>query len=308
MMRLLVTLPLFCLITIACYGQSSDSPVDTIWLEPTRPTKNQSDWFPEAITKQSGEILGLDQKSLRFRAKGDEAESIIAANRLIWVERRNLSDTESKAIELFQSKQYGDAIKPLIDAVTQRPPVWRQQWLSMSAAFASWRSGRGEIALELVSQLDQRPIPYLSLAWLPIQWNRSQHVAAVANTAKQHLVNESPLVRLVAASWLTTGSQRTAAVETLRKLSLDRNRPIVARLADAVLWQSAAPPEVIESRTQWEQRLNEFPLVLQIGPSLSLAQALRNAGEVESAKKLEWSVTLTPPFPYPQFDQAIDLR
>ena len=49
----------------------------------------------------------------------------------------------------------GESLTKLPDVLKERPPVWRQQWITMLASVAAWKSGRSKICLELVSQLDR---------------------------------------------------------------------------------------------------------------------------------------------------------
>ncbi|MCG8649531.1 MAG: hypothetical protein MI861_06850 [Pirellulales bacterium] len=284
------------LVSVAASAQSADR----VWLEPQRPSESQSRWYPRSVSHLSGKILQLDDRQLRLIVTGDEAESLLAAGRVLWIEYGELSKDESHALRLFAEAKYGDSVRPLLDALSQRPPIWRQQWLSMLAAHAAWRSSRATIALELVSQLDQRPLAPLIIAMLPVSWYNERLSPETIDAAQARLTDPSAAVRLVAASWLIATPRRSQATAVLKQLALDNGRPTLARLAETLLWRLATPPQVLQSAEQWQQKLDALPMVLQVGPTITLAAKLRAAGKSQPAEHLEMSLTLNPPFPHPE--------
>ncbi len=247
----------------------------------------------------SGKVLSLDNKQLSILVSGDEVPSRMAAYRVIWIKPGSVSDKESAALKLFADEKYADALRPLIDSLGERPPVWRQQWISMLAAFAARRSDRGEIALELVSQLDARPLAPAVLAWLPVAWASGRQPAASLQSARKRLHDDSPAVRLVAASWLLSSPDRNEASAVLKRLSADTTRPSLARLAEAVLWRTATPPQVTDHADDWQLKLDDLPIVLQTGPMITLAEKFESAGLDREAKHLRLALQTTPAIPYP---------
>ena len=71
-------------------------------------------------------------------------------------------------------------------------------------------------------------------------------------------------------------------------------RPEIAQLAEAVLWRAATPPDVKRSASKWLARLDALPMVLQTGPTATLIDKLRGAGQADAANHLQWSLELTP--------------
>jgi hypothetical protein len=266
---------------------------DRVWLEPPRPTSTQSRWYPRAIATRSGTVVALDAQQLRWLPAGSETEVLIAAHRVVWAEPELASELESEAIGLFVDGKYAESLSRLPGILQQRPPVWRQQWLTMMASIAAWKSGRSRISLELVSQLDRRPLPPLAIAWLPVAWtNGTQGPDAVA-AAENRLSDPSPAVQLVSASWLLSSADRSRAVAVLNQLRSGQ-REEIAQLAEVLLWRTATPPQVAESATQWQNKLDALPIVLQTGPTKTLVDKFRSAGRTEAADRLEWSLELTP--------------
>lgn len=277
-------------------------PPDHVWIEPQRPTKAESDWYPRAIRRLSGKIISLDRDQLCWVVQGDEVESRIAASRVLWIEPGGTSENETDALRRFAAGDYAESLRPLLDVLAERPPVWRQQWLSMLAAYGAWRSSRPAISLELVEQLDDRPLAPITLAWLPVAWRGGAQEPAAIQAASSRLADSSPAVRLVAASWLLSGPERARATTVVKQLTLNSERPWIARLAKILLWRVATPPQVSESRSEWLQHLDSLPMVLQVGPTITLIEKLRSAGQGDLAKQFELSLKLTPPIPHPEID------
>lgn len=286
MHRLLIALTLFCAAD-NLFGQ------DRIWLAPSRPAKSDSTWNAQPIKQIGGKITQLDNKQLRVIVAGDEAETLAAAHRVIWIESAGVSNTEATALKLFAEGEYAKSLRPLLDAIGEKPPVWRQQWLSIMASVAAWRGSQGRISLELVAQLDARPLAPLIVAWLPVDWDGSTKPVGSIAAAKERLTDKSAAVRLVAASWLVSSPHRDQAVAMLDQLALDNQRPVVARLAEIVRWRTATPPQIQQQVDAWQSKVDALPIVLQTGPMRTLAERFTTAGLKRQADKLRLTLELT---------------
>lgn len=266
---------------------------DRIWLQPQRPTSTESDWYPRAIEVREGQVIVFDAKQLKILCTGDEAETVIASARVIWIEPDPVSDLEREAAELFEQGEHAASLLKLPEILKQRPPVWRQQKITMFAAVNAWLSGRASIALELVGQLDRRPLPLAVIAWLPVAWENGAQSAETCGAAKQRLEDPSAAVRLVAASWLLSSPDRNQAIDVLKALQQD-TRVEISRLAEVLLWRTTPPPQVGDAAVQWQQRLDALPMVLQPGPTKTIIDKLNSAGLSERAEPLQWSLELVP--------------
>ncbi len=271
---------------------------DRIWIEPIRPTSNDSDWYPGSIETVSGKVLQYDQQQLRWIASGEDSPTTIPAKRVIWIEPHPRAEKEVEAIKCFAEGQYADALEKLPEILQQRPPVWQQQWITMMAAVAASRCGRGKISLELVSQLDRRPLPPIVIAWLPIDWQNQQPNVDAVSQANARLQDPSPLVQLVAASWLLSSPDRSQALAVLDALTANQ-RSEVRMLAAVLRWRAATPPRVIEEAKSWQATVERLPLVWQVGPTKTLIDKLRSAGLTDEAAHWQWSLDLTPIHPHP---------
>lgn len=278
-------------------SMSAVASADKVWVEPLRPTSMQGNWYPRAIETHFGTVIQFDAEQLRLRPSGDEPELSFSAARVLWVESSQASDQEAEAMRLFAQGAYSSSLLKLPAILGARPAVWRQQWLTMMASVSASRSGRADIALELVSQLDQRPLPPLAIAWLPVAWTSRSLPADLTDAAKARLSDPSPLVRLVAASWLLSSPQRTEGLAILKQLET-RPRVEIARFARVVSWRVASPPEVIASRDDWQAAIDSLPMVWQTGPLTLLSDKLRSANQLDAANRLRWSLELTPIHPH----------
>ncbi len=289
------TITIFAIGLIATIAHSQTP--DRVWLQPLAPTGVESDWYPRSITTVEGNVIDFDHEQIRIIVTGDEAETITSARRVIWIEPGAVSPAQSEAIRKFESGQFAEALSDLPMLLKQRPPVWRQQWLTMMAANAAWRVGRADISLELVSQLDRRSLPPLVTAWLPIAWKNGAQPAAVIQAAKTRLADPSTAVQLVSASWLLSSAHRDEAVAVAKALASQTDRADISILATCLLWRTATPPEVAKSAQQWQKALAKIPMVWQVGPTVTLADKFNTTGQTDAAKHLEWSLELTPIHP-----------
>ncbi|TWU45398.1 hypothetical protein Q31b_05700 [Novipirellula aureliae] len=274
---------------------------DKVWLEPKPSSGQPSGWYPQTIEILAGDVIEFDASRFTIRTAADQQERSFAANRVLWIEPEKLGEKQTLGTELFEQRKFNESLFALLDALKERPPIWRQQWLSMMAAQAAWRSGRSKIALELVSQLDRRPLPPLSTAWLPIAWQSGRVEREAFDAATERIDDPSSAVRLVASSWLLSSSDRAQATKTLSALRRDAQRPEIAKLAEFVLLRTLSPQVFSMQVERWQERLDSTPMVLQVGPTLTMIERLKGAGSsnVAIAKRLELSLRLTPPHPHP---------
>ena len=285
------------LLLFVCFVNYSDwiSAADRIWLEPARPTVGQGDWFPRSIEVLSGRVVALDAEQFRVIPEGQNAETVTSAARVLWVEPEQVSDLEKGMIDLFREHKYAQSLSGLPDALKNRPPVWRQQWLTMLSANSAWLSGRATVALELVGQLDRRPLPAMVLAWLPIAWENGAQPPAVVRAAKERAQDSSAAVRLVVASWLLSSADRSQGLQIINELVKDSTTSKdISQLARILSWRITPPPQVAALRATWEKQIAALPMAIQTGPSRLLMNKLRASGQAEEAQRLQLSLELTP--------------
>ncbi len=276
-------------------SQRADS-LDRVWVQPPPSTGQTASWFPPAVRSVEGQILRFDSAQMEIVVQGASSASRLASERVVWVQPAGFESLEGPMVDLYRKGEFADSLSRLPATLEQRPPIWRQQWITMLAANAAWKSRRSKIALDLVSQLDRRPLPSSAVAWLPIAWQRGVQSAEAMRDAEPRLSDPSEAVRLVAASWLLSSSKRNDAAAVLKQL-VASDRDEIATLAGSLLWRTASPPEVQRLARKWEQQLADMPMVFQPGPTRALADQLEAAGMAENAKRLRWAMELTPIHP-----------
>lgn len=275
-------------------------PLDTVWLEPTPAKQEEKPFTPRSIIRRQGTVESFDDQALEFIPAGEERSIRVASSRVIWAEPGFADAETTAAVAMFRAGRYKEAIAPLIEAITRRPSVWRAQWLSMHLWQAAYRAERYPAVLELVSQLDSRPLPALIIGGLPIHWIDERLPPAALQAAQGALAqaSASPATQLVAASWLLGQSNDQPAVVILEALAEQRERPLLSSLAAAQLWRKVTPPKLREHGADWRSRLEKIPLTLSVGPAALLAHRLEAAGDQEQALELFLSIAITPARPH----------
>ena len=288
----------FILLCIAQTARAQHSPHRVRLAPRINTTSNATQrWYPRPLSTQTGNVLQLDADQLSIVLTGQNAPTRFAARRVLDIELTTVPQEQDAAIRSFKQGDFKNALPALVRCVSDqdpsdRPPVWRQQWLSMLAAQAAMRSGRGDIALELVGQLDARPLPTMTLGLLPIDWTgmaaTHDHMMDVA---AERAGSKSLAVKLVVASWLLRSPKyRPAAEAAVRRLTAQQDRKRISTLAGQLRWRTKTPPEVEAGLQRWENEIDQLPMALQTGPMISLLHLVRQAGLKNATKK--WELTI----------------
>jgi len=249
-------------------------------------------WHSRPLVTLTGTIVRFDAEQIQVLGNDQTVPTGYAADRVVDIAFTQIPGDQREAIAQFQQQNFAAALPALIRCVSDRetdsrPPVWRQQWLSMLAAQAAMRSNRGEIAIELVKQLDARPMPLMVLALLPIDWTGSVG-EPLREAAVQAAASDSPAVKLVAASWLLRSREyRASADAALGRLANQRDRPELAGLAEMLRWRAKPPPEIQAGIMDWETEIQSLPMVMRTGPMICLLDVARQVGLQEVARKWE---------------------
>jgi hypothetical protein len=249
--------------------------------------------------------LQFDDEQISILLDGESVPTRLAALRVLEIMPETTPPDQKAAIESFRQGDFHAALPALIRCVSDhdvatRPPVWRQQWLSMLAAQAAMRSGRGKIALELVDQLDSRSLPPMTLGILPLDWTGTINDQDMTAAAVGRAGSPSLAVKLVAASWLLRSpTYRTAAESAVKRLAEQNGREPIAMLAGQLVWRTMTPPEIKAGLIRWESQLGRLPMALQSGPMVSMRDVVRRAGLEDAAKKWTWTIELAAPTWHP---------
>lgn len=263
-------------------------------------------WYPRPLTTHNGTVTQFDGDQIAILIDGQTVPTRFASQRVLEIESAETPEDQAVAIDLFRRGDFAAALPALVRSVSDhdassRPPVWRQQWLSMLAAQAAMRSGRGDIAIELVAQLDARPLPAMTLGLLPIDWTGSiggndPRIDVAAARAS----SDSLAVKLVVASWLLRSPKyRSAAESAVQRLAAQRDRPWIATLAGQLIWRTRPPPEIEANLTRIEQEIDALPMAFQTGPMISLLNLARDSGSKDAVKKWDMVLEMAAPTWHP---------
>jgi tetratricopeptide (TPR) repeat protein len=87
---------------------------------------------------------------------------------------------------------------------------------------------------------------------------------------------------LLGASYLLSGSRRSAAIRTLEQLATDRDQR-VALLAQSQLWRTTAVTTPVEEVRRWRTLIHRLDAPLRGGPYFVWGQALAQKGDHDAA-------------------------
>ena len=111
-------------------------------------------WLAPLIGSAAYITLGINRierlaKSLRPKTRGqigaptssDPSEPLIGCAREMSSLVRAVGSVTGRELTT------GNSVRPLLDVLSERPPVWRQQWITMLAGFAAWKSDRARFTM-----------------------------------------------------------------------------------------------------------------------------------------------------------------
>ena len=289
-------------------------PTDRVWIEPSSMKDAGEAFSPRAIIQRTGAVQNFDESGMGFLVDGETTAVQVSAARVIWVEPGFSAPETIAALKLFHAKEYAASISPLLESVSRDSCVWRAQWLSMHLWQAAFQAQRYAAVLELVNQIDARPLPPMILGGLPIHWLGGRLPPAAITAAEKILANNDSLAatKLVAASWLLGQTKDGQAKDgqakdgqakdgqasaVLKSLSEQKGRAALAQIAAILMWRKTPPPEVRVSSPRWRDQLSKMPLTLILGPTTLVADRLEAAGAVDESLELFLSVGMTPSRP-----------
>lgn len=263
----------------AAAAEQGPPATDTVWYAPPRESVLREQWYPAPLTPLRGRIVEYDAEELRLELP-DGSQRRVPAGRVVRIDA-DLPEPAATALRDYSDgRPASESIPELFAAIKQPPPVWVQRLLTASLAGAAFEANRYPAALELVASLSAAGIPPPLIAELPIHWNIVPLPDVAANAAASRLDDPQPLVRLVAASWLVSTAQRARAIAVLEALAADPAAPVIAGLADALLWSTFPPGDQRLVRSWYEPRLERLPIALHVGP-LSILAAKSSAARRE---------------------------
>jgi tetratricopeptide (TPR) repeat protein len=120
---------------------------------------------------------------------------------------------------------------------------------------------------------------------IPLAWRPQAPGAGMERFAQSAIADKAePVARLIAASWLISGTaqQRTDALAALEELASDREVRI-AQLAEAQIWRTQLVTAGQSEMYRWQSAVERMPPSLRAGPCYLLAGLQARLGQHEQA-------------------------
>lgn len=263
--------------------EQSKGQVSTFWLASGLPgTMNQWDAIPP--TRIEGQIVEMNDREIIYVPKGSDKPIRSIGDQVIAIEVAWGSDKAKTAHSLFAQEKHQEYLASSRDALTSGVLKWQQRAIVSEMAIAAKRSGRWGTSADLFLRLSKEKPPAIFFSAIPLVWtSRSKPDAAAIKQAEKWIQEEDEAQKLIAASWLLSGSLRSEALQALKDLQQSKN-PMIQKLAVAQQWRAVPAAEVPSQRlVEWTLHRDSMAQPLQVGPTLVIADKLDQAGKTELA-------------------------
>ena len=220
--------------------------------------------------RRTGEILDYRGGRVTLRSRGREISIPSLRIQRIdaeWTAPHQQGDAE------FAARDYGAALDSYLTAWKQEHRAWVKDKLLARIIWCERNTYRIADACRNFAKLfhDDGDTPYF--AAIPLAWRTGQPQGAVRQLAQGWLGSENGSVkRLIAASWLLSTGNRSAAMRTLRQLA-DHPRQEIAGLARIQFWRTRIVSVTERDVDRWRQEVERLPGRLRAGPYFVLGQA-----------------------------------
>ena len=173
--------------------------------------------------------------------------------------------------------KYGSALK-----VEKRR--WVQRRILAQCARCNRLMGDLEKAVDTFRIVYQDDPQTQYLGAIPLTWQPGEPPLAFRRKCEQWLSDPKvkPIQRLIAASWLLSGSKRAAATRGLQDLSGDID-PRIAHLANCQLWRNQVVRADAATLKRWRARLAKMPKGIRFGAYYMIGLSLANQRQPKKA-------------------------
>jgi hypothetical protein len=247
----------------------------------------------EKYSRMIGNVVDLTSEHAMFITKGGTREQKITLTRIAEF-APDRSDDEISGRQRLATGEYDSAKAALEKAKSAAKATWQKN--EIEALIAQCELGLGEIdaaASRMAALVKDDPDSRL-LGYLPLAWVDSFQTPSPANLASW-AKDESPVLKLLAASWMLSGDKRKEAAAQLEKISSGPSRRL-AILAEAQLWRSKLPTARQLDGQRWLERTASFPEDLQAGPYYIAGQAAARTDQPLRAAEAWMRIALMHPY------------
>lgn len=224
------------------------------------------------ITSWTGSELSL-KSGTRTRA--------IDNDRIVEIQTSwNTNYTEGK--QLLAKGDYREAAEKFRKAVAEEKRQWAQLIIRAALVRAYSASDQNAAAVEEFAKIIGGDPQTRFMHLIPLPWSGSVGNAALKSQAKTWLESSNPVLQLIGASWLTSGVDRSLAIQKLKKLAQDEE-PIISRLAAAQILRTEITAVDEQQVSKWEQKISQMPESERAGPYFVLGLAQARLGQNQRA-------------------------
>ena len=232
----------------------------------------------------TGEVTDYTGQQLTIRRVGNR-EEIIESPRIIDVQT-SLTLAHRTADEQLAQEKFAEALASYQAALTEERRPWVRRRILADSISCLRATDRIESAMDVFLQLyrDDPTTDYFDR--MPISWLADSPSPGVIRKA-QALISDkdSPVARLMGASWQLPTSQRSLAISALQGL-LAAEDARVAFWSEAQLWRVQLVSADAETVARWQTRWSKMPVEIQVGPAFVLGQAYSRLGRSDEAALL----------------------
>lgn len=258
-------------------GVVTESKVSRIWCVPSA-TTNQARWNPRDLMIIDAMVVDHTSERLLYAKLG---ETKVIEQKGDWVVAIDVAweTPEAKlANQLYQKGEYRQAISETTNLRGANLLPWQQRALLANSIDSLRALGMMDRAGQEFLRLAKLNPPSLLYFSMPLLWTNDNLDRKSIQSAQEWMKEDDEHAKLLGASWLLSGNQRSDAISALESLSNSSN-PIIRQLAATQLWRSIPAAEVSSRLSpKWSAARDSMPIPIQWGPTIVLADKLEQSG------------------------------
>ena len=220
----------------------------------------------------TGTVVEFTGDSLLIQYTSGREEKI-PADRVVEV-LGDWKESHKAANALMAEGNFEAAEAKYCEALRDEDRRWVQRRVLSQLAWCYRYLGQTDNAVKAFLPLyrDDPKTPYF--ASIPLTWTTGRGEPDLERQAAAWMQDkDSPVARLIGASWSLTSSRRAEAINLLRQFVSDPD-PRIVFLAEAQLWRTQVATSRPEDASRWRERIERMPPIIRGGPYYVLGLAL----------------------------------
>ncbi len=264
-MRSQVLIPIIIALTLAVSRPFVCSAEDTVTILTGKDAKTR--------TNRMGEIVEYTGESLQLKSSSGRVENFPGA-RVVDI-RTKWTLTHEQGEALRAEGELEKAIIAYKQAKRDESRAWARRKIMAELVACYAEVGQfdsaGEEWLAIVKS-DELTMHY---AVIPVAWHSIPPNAALESRAAAWLNRKEPAAQLLGASWLLTGTQRSAAVTAMDGLASSKTvDPRIRSLAQIQLWRTKLVSAKLDEVRRWQSTIEQMPAEIRASGYFVVGEAL----------------------------------